>query len=109
MTLSDCYPKRILVVAWEQVGCTTLLRPLLHWHPDYCWKKLSKFPEAKQMLQNGGLVSIKNSAGLKNALDRFITDEKHRENCGQKNGGYVANNKGASAAILERINFLLKD
>ena len=77
--------------------------------PIIVGKNYQRFPEAKQMLQNGGLVSIKNSAGLKNALDRFITDEKHRENCGQKNGGYVANNKGASAAILERINFLLKD
>ena len=77
--------------------------------PIIVGKNYQRFPEAKQMLQNGGLVSIKNSAGLKNALDRFITDKKHRENCGQKNGGYVANNKGASAAILERINFLLKD
>lgn len=77
--------------------------------PIIIGKNYQRFPEAKEMLQNGGLVSIKNSAGLKNALDRFITDEKHRENCGQKNGVYVANNKGASAAILERINFLLKD
>ena len=36
-------------------------------------------------------------------------NEKHRKNCGQKNGVYVANNKGASAAILEKVNFLLKD
>ena len=77
--------------------------------PIVIGKNYQRFPEAKEMLQNGGLVSIKNSAGLKNALDRFITDEKHRENCGQKNGVYVANNKGASAAILEKVNFLLKD
>lgn len=77
--------------------------------PIVIGKNYQRFPEAKEMLQNGGLVSIKNSAGLKNALDRFITDEKHRENCGQKNRVYVANNKGASAAILEKVNFLLKD
>ncbi len=77
--------------------------------PIVIGKNYQRFPEAKEMLQNGGLVSIKNSAGLKNALDRFITDEKHRENCGQKNGVYVANNKGASAAIMEKVNFLLKD
>ena len=77
--------------------------------PIVIGKNYQRFPEAKEMLQNGGLVSIKNSAGLKNALDRFITDENHRENCGQKNGVYVANNKGASAAILEKINFLLID
>ena len=77
--------------------------------PIVIGKNYQRFPEAKDMLQNGGLVSIKNSAGLKNALDRFITDEKHRENCGQKSGVYVANNKGASAAILEKVNFLLKD
>ena len=77
--------------------------------PIVIGKNYQRFPEAKEMLQNGGLVSIKNSADLKNALDRFISDEKHRENCGQKNGVYVANNKGASASILERINFLLKD
>lgn len=77
--------------------------------PIIIGKNYQKFPEAKEMLQNGGLVSIQNSADFKNALDRFITDEKHRGNCGQKNGVYVANNKGASALILEQINFLLKD
>ena len=62
------------------------------------------------MLQDGGLFSVKNSADLNNVLDGLIKDEKHRKNCGQKNGVYVANNKGASTAILEKVkNFLLKD
>ena len=78
--------------------------------PIIIGKNYQKFPEAKEMLQDGGLFSIKNSADLNNVLDGLIKDEKHRKNCGQKNGVYVANNKGASTAILEKVkNFLLKD
>ena len=71
--------------------------------PIIIGKNYDRFPEAKAMLAQGGLVSVQDASSFKKSLDAFVEDENFRHACGQKNKAYVGKNKGATALITEKI------
>ena len=75
--------------------------------PIIIGRNYDRFPEAKAMLAQGGLVSVQDASSFKKSLDSFIDDENLRHACGQKNKGYVDKNKGATALITEKIQTIL--
>jgi 3-deoxy-D-manno-octulosonic-acid transferase len=75
--------------------------------PIIIGKNYDKFPEAKTMLAQGGLVSVQDASSFKKSLDAFVEDENFRHACGQKNKTYVDKNKGATALITEKIQAML--
>jgi len=62
-----------------------------------------QFPEAKAMLELGGLFSVKDSKAFQNALDTLADDEKVRTESGKKNREYIDQNKGATEIIFRKL------
>lgn len=77
--------------------------------PIVIGKNYHKFPEAKEMLNLGGLFSVENKKTLEKALNKLIDDKDFRTNCGKKNKAYIDDNKGATTLILDELMLLLKD
>ncbi len=77
--------------------------------PIIIGKNYDKFPEAKDMLERGGLFSIEDYKSFKATLDRFIVDANYREKCGEINRAYIENHKGATSKIIDKLTLLLKD
>ena len=77
--------------------------------PIIIGKNFHKFPEAKELISLGGLISIDSAASFSSALDTFIEDIELRKKSGEKNKAYIEKNTGASSAILKAIGLLLKD
>lgn len=77
--------------------------------PIIIGKNYDKFPEAKEMLEQGGLFSIGDYKSYKKTLDKLITDADYREKCGKINNAYIKENKGATSKIIDKLTLLLKD
>ena len=77
--------------------------------PIIIGKNYDKFPEAKEMLERGGLFSVGNYKTFKTTLDKFIIDAVYRGKCGEINKIYIEDNKGATSKIIDRLTLLLKD
>ena len=74
--------------------------------PIVIGKNYQKFPEAKAMLSNGGLFSIRNFESLESKLSMLINDSQKRTESGQKNKDYIEGNKGASKLIMSELKTL---
>ena len=74
--------------------------------PIVIGKNYQKFPEAKDMLDKGGLFSIENHATLQNTLDNLVENPEIRKKLGRINKDYITHNKGASKIIMEKIKKL---
>ncbi len=77
--------------------------------PIIIGKNYDKFPEAKKMLERGGLFSIRDYKSFETTLDKLIIDADHREKCGKINNAYIKENKGATSKIIDKLTLLLKD
>lgn len=77
--------------------------------PIIIGKNYDKFPEAKKMLERGGLFSISDYKSFETTLDKLIIDADHREKCGKINNAYIKENKGATSKIIDKLTLLLKD
>lgn len=62
-----------------------------------------KFPEAQDMINNNGMLSITNQEELNKALTSFINDTEKRILYGKQNQLYIEKNKGA---VIQILNFL---
>lgn len=90
-------------------GLHNILEPAVFAVPIIIGKNFRKFPEAKELISLGGLISIDSAASFSSALDTFIEDIELRKKSGEKNKAYIEKNTGASSAILKAIGLLLKD
>ena len=77
--------------------------------PIIIGKNYDKFPEAKKMLERGGLFSIGDYKSFETTLDKLIIDADYREKCGKINNAYIIENKGATSKIIDKLTLLLKD
>lgn len=71
--------------------------------PIIIGKNYNKFPEAKAMIQMGGLKSVSNKIEFKTLMGTFFSDPKYCEECGTINKSYVDKNKGATDKILSAL------
>lgn len=62
-----------------------------------------KFPEAQEMINHKGLISINNQVELNRAFNDFVSNTEKRLSFGKQNKLYIKKNKGAVVQIL---NFL---
>jgi 3-deoxy-D-manno-octulosonic-acid transferase len=74
--------------------------------PVVIGKNYQKFPEAKAMLSNGGLFSIRDFESLESTLNMLINDSQKRTESGQKNKDYIDGNKGASELVMSKLKTL---
>ncbi len=83
-----------------QTGLHNILEPAVFGVPILIGKNYEKFPEAFQMITNGGVISIKNKEELQDSLDRLIKNAEERKALGHLNRDFIKNNKGAVIQIM---------
>lgn len=89
--------------AMGTTGLHNILEPAVFGIPIIIGHNYKKFPEAKTMIKNGGVVSVHNSYTLKNKLDKLVRSSEERSKLGLKNEKFIKKNKGAVNQIMNYI------
>lgn len=83
-----------------KTGLHNTLEPAVFGIPIIIGEHYNHFPEAKEMLKNQGMFSVKNSKELHQILDNLINNSTLRKTSGEKNLSYIKNNRGAVIQIM---------
>lgn len=89
--------------AMGSTGLHNILEPAAFGVPVIIGKNYKKFPEAFQMIDNGGVISIKNQQELYQILDKLIENPQKRKELGQLNALFIKKNKDAVIQIMKFI------
>lgn len=87
--------------ALGNTGLHNTLEPATFGVPIIIGDKFEKFPEAYEMLENGGLFSISNQEAFNTTLNSLIKDQNHRLESGTANTNYINKNQGAVTIITD--------
>lgn len=87
--------------AYGHTGLHNTLEPAVFGAPIIIGSHHDKFPEAKAMIENGGMFSISNQNEFNLILNDLIKNEANRLYFGNKNHEYIKKNKGAVVQILD--------
>jgi len=89
--------------AMGTTGLHNILEPAVFGVPVIIGKNHKKFPEAQRMIDQAGVVSIKNQEELNQTLNNFIINKDHRKEFGNRNAQFIAEHKGAVLQILNNL------
>ncbi|WP_299124905.1 glycosyltransferase N-terminal domain-containing protein [uncultured Winogradskyella sp.] len=84
-------------------GLHNILEPAVFGIPILIGKNYEKFPEAKTLINLGGVKSVLSSFELESVLYKLIEDKPKRTAQGLINKNYIDKNKGAVVQILNYI------
>jgi len=90
--------------AMGSTGLHNTLEPAVFGVPIIIGCNHDKFPEAKSMISNKGMFSIKNQAAFDLILNELINDADFRIKSGQLNADYISKNRGAVKQIMSYLN-----
>jgi len=85
-------------------GLHNILEPAADGIPILIGKNYSKFPEAKALIDLGGVVSVHDSNSCTYQIKTLIEDESIRLQQGAINNQYVLENQGATQKTLRLLN-----
>lgn len=105
--LSRCYPYASIAYVGGGMGTSGLhniLEPAADGIPILIGKNYSKFPEAKALIDLGGVVSVHDSNSCTYQIKTLIEDESIRLQQGAINKQYVLENQGATQKTLRLLN-----
>jgi len=91
--------------AMGNTGLHNILEPAVFGVPVVIGKNFDKFPEAKAMIENAGVTSVKNARELKTVMDTYLKNEEFRLKEGKLNRAFIERNKGA---VVQIMSFLRK-
>ncbi len=89
--------------AMGTTGLHNILEPAVFGVPIVIGKNHQNFPEAKQMIEHAGVVSISNYDELKTTLNKLIAQESKRKEFGVLNSQFIIHHRGAVNQILDFI------
>lgn len=87
--------------AMGTTGLHNILEPAVFGVPIIIGKNHEKFPEAKQMISEAGVVSISDYDELSARLLEFLNDPSKRLQFGQLNSQFIQDQKGAVIQIID--------
>ncbi|WP_418602452.1 3-deoxy-D-manno-octulosonic acid transferase [Hwangdonia sp.] len=87
--------------AMGNTGLHNTLEPAVFGVPIIIGNNHVKFPEAKSMIDIGGMFSISNQKEFNTILNELVENEDKRLDSGSKNLDYIKKNKGAVIQILD--------
>ncbi|WP_225036913.1 3-deoxy-D-manno-octulosonic acid transferase [Winogradskyella sp. SM1960] len=85
-------------------GLHNILEPAVFGMPILIGKNYDKFPEAKTLIDLGGLTSLASATAFDSTLTALITDNTLRKQQGQITKSYIASNTGAVLQIMNYFN-----
>lgn len=91
--------------AMGNTGLHNILEPAVFGVPIIIGSNYKNFPEAYEMIDNGGLISIKNFNELEDKLQLLIENKDKRLQQGTLNFNFIKKNKGA---VIQIINYIRK-
>ncbi len=100
--LSKIYSYADIAYVGGAMGTTGLhntLEPAVFGIPIIIGPNHSKFPEAQQMIDNGGMFAVSNQMAFNDILNELILDSKKRLSTGNYNYDYIKKNTGAVTKI----------
>lgn len=89
--------------ALGNTGLHNTLEPAVFGVPIIIGNNYDKFPEAKDLIKNGGMFSISNQKEFNLILNEMIENKPRRESTGIKNLEFIKKSKGA---VIQIINYL---
>ena len=89
--------------AMGTTGLHNILEPAVFGVPIIIGTNYNKFPEAKKMIEIGGVFSINDTISLENELDNLIRSSEKRMQIGSINENFIKKNKGAVNQIMNYI------
>ena len=105
--LSRCYPYASLAYVGGGMGTSGLhniLEPAAEGVPIVIGKNYDTFPEAKDLIALGGVVSVATADACSKQLSILQENDALREEKGSTNKNYVRTNQGATAKTLSLLN-----
>ena len=84
-------------------GLHNILEPSIFGLPIIIGKNYSKFSEAKDLINMGGVKSVKNNEEFEETFEKIINDNSLSSKIGEINKSYVLKNKGATNKIFSAI------
>ena len=87
-------------------GLHNILEPAAFGVPIIIGQNFSRFPEAAELKNAGGLVSVKNTPEAGEVLSKLVNEEIERKKMGAISANYIEENKGATQMVSE---YLLKN
>ncbi|QNK77377.1 3-deoxy-D-manno-octulosonic acid transferase [Winogradskyella sp. PAMC22761] len=85
-------------------GLHNILEPAVFGIPILIGENYKKFPEAKTLIDLGGVTSLGNSKAFDSTLNTLLTDDVLRKTQGQITKSYIESNKGAVLKIMDYLN-----
>lgn len=104
--LSRAYSYASIAYVGGALGTTGLhntLEPAVFGIPIVIGSNYGRFPEAHDMIDNGGMFSILYQDEFNNIINSLISDSELRSTTGAKNYEYIKKNTGAVVQILDYI------
>ncbi|MGV6829572.1 MAG: 3-deoxy-D-manno-octulosonic acid transferase [Flavobacteriales bacterium] len=92
--------------AMGTTGLHNILEPATFGVPVVIGKNYANFPEAKQLLDLGGLFSVNNAEECNQILKRLVKDQTYRNLTGKIAQNFVETQTGATLMVMEYINSL---
>lgn len=89
--------------AMGSTGLHNILEPAVFGIPVIIGKNHDKFPEAQDMIEKAGVLSISNENQLAKILNNLIHSSEKRNRLGAANKNFIKNNKGAVIQITDYI------
>lgn len=82
-------------------GLHNILEPAVFGIPILIGKNYDKFPEAKTLIEMGGVTTVATSEAFNSTLNALISDYPLRKNQGEITQSFIETNKGAVLKIMD--------
>lgn len=105
--LSRCYAYGSIAYVGGGMGTSGLhniLEPASEGIPIVIGKNYQKFPEAKALIELGGVISISAADDFKKQLTELMQNDALRTEKGKENAVFVSQNQGATEKTLSLLN-----
>jgi len=102
--LSKAYSYASIAFVGGAVGTTGLhntLEPAVFGIPIIIGSNYEKFPEAHDMIKEGGMIAFTDQSEFDDILNALIGNDQKRTSSGRKNYDYIIKNRGAVVQILD--------
>ncbi|WP_412561690.1 3-deoxy-D-manno-octulosonic acid transferase [Winogradskyella sp. MIT101101] len=84
-------------------GLHNILEPAVFGIPIIIGKNYGKFPEAKALINLGGVTTVSSVSEFESILNTLVSDLSYRKKQGEINKAFIENNRGAIIQILNYI------
>ncbi|WP_285652018.1 3-deoxy-D-manno-octulosonic acid transferase [Allomuricauda sp. NBRC 101325] len=88
-------------------GLHNTMEPAVFGIPIIIGPQYSKFKEAEDLVNQGGILPISNYNEFSNLVEKFNQDPEYKHKVGAINSAYINSNKGASNLIMKHISEIL--